>query len=101
MFQLPASLELFVVHFRLSATLEGDNYDGSFYFLVDNVKITFSDGTSPNSNREPEGSATINLHLTAGQLVQVQNYVTTTVFGTESIKQETNWLISFGRNKLP
>ena len=49
--------------------------------MVDNVYVAFSDGASPNSNGYPQSSATINLHLTAGQQVQVKNYQSTKVAG--------------------
>ncbi len=71
------------LHFRFSAVKQGANYDGSFWFMVDNVKVAFSDGHSPNSGVHPDSSATINLYLTASQRVQVVNHFSTNVFGTD------------------
>ncbi len=70
-----------MLFFRFSAVKEGSEDRGSFFFLVDNVKIAFVDEFTANG-QNPQGSATIILELTAGQEVQIMNYQSTTVWGT-------------------
>ena len=86
---------IFVVHFRFSATVEGSPYDGSFYFQVDNVSVAYSDGVTTNSNYWPDSSATINLHLTAGQKVQVKNRESTDVAGMAPGSFYFSWFTGF------
>ncbi len=66
-------------HCRFSVNKEGDYSTGSFHLLVDDVSFAFK-----NANTEPSGSATINLALDAGQIVRVQTYGSTIVYGTNS-----------------
>ena len=61
---------------------EGNEYNGSFYFLVDETRYAEKDGVSGGSNEAPASSATINVQLNAGQLVRIENVGSTLVYGT-------------------
>ena len=63
-------------------TKEGNDYHGSFFFLVDEVRYAEKDGLYGGSNEAPASSATINLQLNAGQLVRIENIGSTLVYGT-------------------
>ncbi len=64
---------LFLFFLRFSATKGGDNYQGSFYFLVDNEPFA-AESIYTMGNHNPSGSNVITLHLLAGQTVGVENY---------------------------
>ena len=63
---------------------EGNQYYGSFYLLVDEVRYAYKDAYFGNDNGAPSGSATINIELTAGQVVRIENIGSTTIYGTDS-----------------
>ena len=65
--------------FRFSASKIGNGHSGTFFFLVDD-KPAFSYLHTAEVN--PSGSATINLRLSAGQVVQIQNIASTKIYGT-------------------
>ncbi len=70
---------------------EGNNEYGAFYFLVDNRQVTRVD----EWDDKMQASATINLHLTVGQTVQVQNYGSSTVYGMHSSGFMYSWFTGF------
>ena len=63
---------------------EGNEYNGSFYFLVDEVRYAEKDGVSGGSNEAPASSATVNLQLNAGQLVRIENVGSTLIYSTHA-----------------
>ena len=63
-------------------TMYGYDYSGSFYFVVDDARFAFVKEYSPDNDFSPQGSATINMELTAGQIVWIENAVSTTIYGT-------------------
>ena len=67
--------------FRFSANKYGTENQGSFYFLVDGVKVAFEYIYSPITCC-PNGDATINLELSAGQTVSIENHLSTRLYGT-------------------
>ncbi len=72
------------MYFRFSTAKSGNDDEGTFFFLVDSVRVARVKELVANSSHGPQGSATINLHLTAGQEVQVMNAVSRTVHGTDT-----------------
>ena len=66
---------------RFSANKYGDNGHGTFLFLVDEERVAghyeYSPGTCCLN-----GDATINLELSAGQIVRIENGFSTTILGT-------------------
>lgn len=66
---------------RFSVNKSGNEYQGSFYFLVDEVRYANKD-LYVGSDVHPSGSATINVELRAGQIVRIENYGSTVIFGT-------------------
>ena len=70
---------------------EGNEYNGSFYFLVDEVRYAEKDGVSGGSNEAPASSATINLQLNAGQLVRIENVGSTLLYGTHAEGFVQSW----------
>ncbi len=73
---------------------EGNNNRGSFYFLVNNLQVAYGDEYVPDYKYQ-QASATINLYLTAGQIVQVENYISTTIYGTDSNWGYRSWFTGF------
>ena len=59
----------------------GNEYYGTFYFLVDEVRYGYLEGCC-SGDPTPSGSATINIELTAGQVVGVDNIISTVIYGT-------------------
>ena len=49
---------------------------------MDEVRYAEKDGLYGGSNEAPSSSATINLQLSAGQLVRIENFGSTLVYGT-------------------
>ena len=74
-------LECILFPCRFSVNKSGNEYQGSFYFLVDEVRYANKD-LYVGSDVHPSGSATINVELRAGQLVRIENYGSTVIFGT-------------------
>ena len=70
---------------------EGNEYNGSFYFLVDEIRYAEKDGHSGDSNQAPASSATINLQLNAGQLVRIENVGSTLLYGTHAEGFVQSW----------
>ena len=60
--------------------LGNDNY-GAFFFLVDDAVYALVDDHIGTSDYSVLGSATINIELTAGQVVGIENIGSTTVYG--------------------
>ena len=75
---------------RFSVNKEGNLGEGSFYFLVDEVRYAFKE-TYVSTDCCPAGSATINLQLTAGQIVKVQNDISTLLYGTNTEEGSKSW----------
>ena len=77
---------------RFSVNKEGNNYDGGFWFLVDEVRYAYKDGEDPGStNSLPSGSATINVELTAGQIVRIENRGSSVIYGTDAEEFMNSW----------
>ena len=73
--------------FRFSVNKSGNENQGSFYFLADEVRYANKD-LYVGSDVHPSGSATINIELTAGQIVRIENYGSTVIFGTSDEQGE-------------
>ena len=67
-----AQIKTFLLCFRFTATKYGNNKSGSFCFLVDGQRV-FSVSRLDKDESMLQGTGTINLQLTAGQKVTVQN----------------------------
>ena len=71
---------------------EGNNYDGGFWLLVDEVRFAYKDAQdTSSSNSLPSGSATINVELTAGQIVRVENRGSSLLYGTDAEGFMNSW----------
>ncbi len=81
--------------FRFSANKEGNEYYGSFFFRVDGVRVGDVDEYAQSSNPNPQGSGTINLYLTAGQEVDVENLGATIGYGTNDVLGYRSWFTGF------
>ena len=73
----------FLSRFRFTAVKKGNNNYGDFLFQVDGVRKAIVE-ESDFSWEIPQGLATVLLYLTAGQVVQVENIQSTTVYGTDT-----------------
>ena len=81
--------------FRITVVKNGDNYSGEFFLLVDGQRVFVVEEYSLNVDPSPQGSATINLYLTAGQLVQVENSASTLLWGTNASGFLYSWITGF------
>ena len=69
---------------------DDDGGSGIFYFLLDEEQLAqyhlqISGASYPN------GAATINLELTAGQIVRIENWGSSTIYGTNSNGLINSW----------
>ena len=69
---------------RLSVAKRGFDGRGDFVLLVDEQRYLGTTTYTTNSDAKPTGTATINIELTAGQIVRVENRESTSIFGTSS-----------------
>ncbi len=76
---------------RFTAVKDRTNSEGSFCFLVDGDRVGYIEDFDLDLSTQ-QGSGTINLYLTAGQAVQVENWASTTIYGTWSIGYHS-WFI--------
>ena len=75
---------------RFSVVKRCDNFYGTFYLLLDEMRYTYVD-EYVESNFIPAGSATINIELTAGQVVRIENAGSTMIYGTHSTGYIYSW----------
>ena len=68
----------------------GNEYYGTFMFLVDEVRYAEND-LFVGSDVHPSGSATINIELRAGQIVRIENYGSTLIYGTSEGGNMYSW----------
>ena len=76
---------------RFSVVKFGTNYYGSFYLRVDDARYALVEVFAGSSDSNPLGSATINIELTAGQVVHIENVGSTSVYGTNSAGFIYSW----------
>ena len=69
----------------------GNDYFGPFYFLVDEVRYANVEEYAFNSDYNPAGSGTINIELTAGQVVRIENFRSTAILGTNAAGYIYSW----------
>ena len=72
-------------------TKQGNDYSGSFFFLVDEVRYAVTDAYIGDLNFSPSGSSTINVELVAGQLVRIENHGSTELYGIDSTGFMFSW----------
>ena len=70
---------------------EGNNYYGSFRLLVDETRYLRKDLYLGDANETPSGFATINIELTTGQIVRVENEGSSEIFGTNADGTMHSW----------
>ena len=62
-----------------------------FWLLVDEQRYLNYDGYFEPSQVAPTGTATVNLQLTAGQIVRVENRASSIIYGTDSEGLIQSW----------
>ena len=82
------------MHFRLTAVKHADQHHGTFYFLVDGVRVARIVEFTFNSHGHPQSGGTINLYLAAGQKVQIENEASTVIYGRVTGYQRS-WFTGF------
>ncbi len=80
--------------FRFSAAKEGNNRYGAFWFLVDNTQVAIVEEWDADDTTS-QGTGTIMLELTAGQLVRIENEISTFIYGTSSTGYLRSWFTGF------
>ena len=83
-------IKFFSFDVRFSVNKHGTDYGGSFFVLVDEVKYAYYEEYGPNDSTQ-SGSATINIELTAGQVVRIENKSSTEIYGTDSTGVMWSW----------
>ena len=78
---LPPITSFSTSYSRFSVAKNSNGDFGSFYFLVDEERFAYVEEHS-DFDGAPGGYATINIELTAGQLVRIQNLHSDTIWGT-------------------
>ena len=68
-----------ILIFRFSVAKRSNAGRAHFWLLLDEERYFYLDSYE---NYVPTGTATINLQLTAGQIVRVENYYSTIIYGT-------------------
>ena len=69
---------------RFSVNKQGNDHFGNFYFLVDGAQYAYKALYTVDSDPFPSASATITIELLAGQVVQIENVISTLVYGTNT-----------------
>ena len=72
----------------------GNDGHGAFFFLVDEQKFAFEDEWN-TGDESTSGSCTINMQLTAGQIVRIENWQSTGIYGTESEGYIRSWFTGY------
>ena len=70
---------------------EGNASHGTFWFLVDEVRYAYKTAYFYNADSTPSGSTTINIELTAGQIVRIENLDSTVIYGTHEDGFMQSW----------
>ncbi len=73
---------------------EGNNNDGSFWFLVDNTRVVFIEEYNDDYS-SPQGTGSIILELRAGQSVRIENNGSTEVYGLSQAGHLRSWFTGF------
>ena len=68
--------------YRFSVAKRSNDERAHFWLLVDEERYFYYDGYNPGAT--PTGTATINIQLTNGQIVRVENNISTAIYGTNS-----------------
>ena len=70
------------IHFRFTVIKSGNNYDGRFHFMVNEVEYALVDMDLVSAgDSTPSTTATINLELLAGDVVRIENIGSTLIYG--------------------
>ena len=69
----------------------GNYYYGDFIFLVDDEQYAYVDEGTDNSNLTPTGTGSINIELTAGQTVRIENQGSFSVIGSDELGMMYSW----------
>ncbi len=72
-----------------------NNDHGSFWLLIDTTRYVYHDTRGTGGAAEPTGTFTINVLLTAGQIVRVENNISTEILGTNSDGVQHSWFTGF------
>ena len=69
----------------------GNDNHGDFIVMVDDVEYAYVDEGTDNSNLSPTGTGTINILLTAGQAVGIQNSGSFSIIGSDNLGMMYSW----------
>ena len=86
-------------HTRFSITKRSDYSQARFWLIVDEVRKTFFDmdyhEQTGSGTTTPTGFFTINMQLTAGQIVRVENDQSPYIYGTDSSGVMMSWFTGY------
>ena len=72
----------------------GDQHSSLLWLLVDKQRFLYG-GIYNTQDDGPNNAITINLQLTAGQIVKVQNSISTRIYGTRSEGDIESWFSGY------
>ena len=70
--------------FRFSIAKRSNDGRAHFWLLIDEERYFYFNIALDGGSTAPTGTATINIQLTAGQIVRVENNISTLIYGTNS-----------------
>ena len=80
--------------FRFSVQKTGNEFSPLFWLLVDDDRY-LNTGLVLSDDPDPSTSIIINIQLTAGQIVRVENRESTLIFGTSAGGDINSWFTGF------
>ena len=72
----------------------GNDGHGAYFFLVDEERFAFEDEWN-TGDESTSGSCTINVQLTAGQILRIENWQSTGIYGTDSDGYVKTWFTGY------
>ena len=79
---------------RFSVQKTGNEFCSQFWLLIDDVRYLNS-GLILSDDQSPSNTITINLILTAGQIVRVENRVSSLIYGTSGSGDINSWFTGY------
>ena len=69
---------------RFSVAKRSNDGRANFWLLIDEDRYLYFDVNIFDGGSAPTGTTAINIQLTAGQIVRVENNISTLIYGTDS-----------------
>ena len=97
--QLQNDYRLVIFYIRFSVMKRSDYSQSKWWLLVDDSRITYYNmdyhEEDSSGSETPTSAATINIQLTGGQIVRVENDQSDVLYGTDSAGIMQTWFTGF------